>query len=274
MRSVRTVRLLQLSDPHLFADETRELYGVNTAATFHATLTRALKERSDPLDAILVSGDVAEDGQASTYRRFRSIMADLGVPVLCLPGNHEDRLALNSYLDEPPLRYCGSHDLADWRVVMLDSHLPGSDAGRLEAGELRRLDRELASAKQMHVLVCLHHQALPVGSPWLDACGLQNASALREVLQQYDNVRAVLSGHVHQASDAVDDGIRFITTPSTCAQFTPNTSTCLMDLRPPGYRWLHLTPAGEIETQVVWLDELQRADRPPDSRRVGAGAPT
>jgi Icc protein len=63
--------------------------------------------------------------------------------------------------------------------------------------------------------------------------------------------------------------MRMMSTPSTCAQFTPNTETCVMDLRPPGFRWLELLPNGDISTEVVWLDELRQTDRPPDSRREG-----
>lgn len=268
MTGTLPIRLLQLTDPHLFEDGSRELYGVNTAATFDAALARGLATAPDPLDAILVTGDIADDGRHGTYQRFRAAMADLGMPVLCLPGNHEDRSALNSILDTPPLQYCGSRDFPGWRIVLLDSHVPGDDAGRLEDGELERLDRTLAAAAGRHALVCLHHQPVPIGSPWLDAAGLRNAEALHAVLGRHGNVRGVLWGHVHQAFDGYHRGIRMMSTPSTCAQFTPNTQTCVMDLRPPGFRWLRLLSSGEIETEVVWLEELRRNERPPDSRRA------
>jgi Icc protein len=97
--------------------------------------------------------------------------------------------------------------------------------------------------------------------------GLQNGAALEALLEKHGNVRGVLWGHVHQASDRLHNGRRMLSTPSTCAQFTPNTQTCVMDLRPPAFRWLELLPDGEIRTEVVWLDELRQTERPPDSRR-------
>jgi Icc protein len=261
------VRLLQLTDPHLYADESRELYGINTAASFRAALTKGLAEAPGPLDAILVTGDIAEDGQRATYERFRSIMSGVGRPVMCIPGNHEDLPTLSSVLNSPPLHFCGSASFQRWRIVMLDSHVPGDDAGWLDEKELARLDRELAAARQQHVLVGLHHQPIPMGSPWLDTVGLQNGAALEALLEKHGNVRGVLWGHVHQASDRLHNGRRMLSTPSTCAQFTPNTQTCVMDLRPPAFRWLELLPDGEIRTEVVWLDELRQTERPPDSRR-------
>jgi Icc protein len=57
-----------------------------------------------------------------------------------------------------------------------------------------------------------------------------------------------------------------LATPSTCAQFTPLTEHCVMDLRPPGYRWLELLPDGQVRTEVRWLQDWEVAERPPDDR--------
>jgi Icc protein len=267
MNATRPLRLLQLTDPHLFADEAGEIYGVRTADTFTATLQHALMTAPGPIDALLVTGDIAEDGETATYQRFRRDMTSLDLPVLCLPGNHENRGAMTRILSEPPLQLCGSRRFPGWRVVMLDSHLPGSDEGFLSTDELARLERELNAASGEHVLVCVHHQPLPVGSAWLDAYGIVNADAFLSRIEAQGNVRAVLFGHVHQASDQMHHGIRMLSTPSTCAQFTPHTERCVMDLAPPGFRWLELLPDGRVATEVVWLEELRLAERPPDTRK-------
>lgn len=267
MTGAAPVRLLQLSDPHLFADESRELYGVNTAATFRATLAHALAVAPGPLDAILVTGDIAEDRDPATYAWFRSVIGEPGLPVLCVPGNHEDLGTMRSVLSEPPLQYCGGASFGGWRIVMLDSHIPDHDAGRLDEGEFERLDGELTAAAGCHVLACLHHQPVLVGSPWLDTYGLRNAGALHALLGRHENVRGLLFGHVHQAFEGRSNGVRMLSAPSTCAQFTPRTEACVMDLRPPGFRWLQLLPNGEIESGVVWLEGMSRSERPPDSRR-------
>jgi Icc protein len=243
---------------------------VNTEASFRATLRRALHDDGWQPDAIVVTGDIADDGSWQTYQRFRTAMGGLGIPVLCTPGNHEDPVAAAAVLNDPPLQLCGSAALGDWRLVLLSSHVPGDDSGWLAEHELERLERELAAAAEPNLLVCLHHQPLPVGSPWLDGVGLRNAAEMHEVLARHRRVRGVLFGHVHQAFDATHAGLRWLGTPSTCSQFTPQTTTCVMDLGPPGFRRVRLTPAGGIETEVVWLEELRRTERPPDSRPAAA----
>ena len=112
----------------------------------------------------------------------------------------------------------------------------------------------------------MHHPPLPVGSAWLDAVGLTNAGEVLAVLDRHPSVRLVLSGHVHQAFEGRHGDVRVFATPSTCAQFTPGTERCVMDLKPPGYRWLELQPDGALRTEVKWLEDGRPTQRPPDDR--------
>ena len=92
-----------------------------------------------------------------------------------------------------------------------------------------------------------------MGSRWLDGVGLRNGNQLMEIVTATSNVRAVVWGHVHQASDRRRDGVRLISTPSTCSQFLPNSDAFALDSRPPGYRWIDLYADGTIETEVAWV---------------------
>jgi Icc protein len=47
--------------------------------------------------------------------------------------------------------------------------------------------------------------------------------------------------------------VRFLSTPSTCAQFLPGNEFFALDDRPPGMRWLELYADGSIETEVAWV---------------------
>lgn len=267
MASRNPLKVLQVTDLHLHAKPETELYGVRTDASFRAVLDRAARSDRWPPDAVLVTGDLVEDCSREGYERFRSLVQPFGVPVLCLPGNHDDPGLMARLLDEGDVSFCASLDLGVWRLIMLSSHVPGDDGGRLGDSELARLDSELSAAAGRHVLVAVHHQPLDMGSAWLDGYGLRDAAAFLETLSRHGNVRAVLWGHVHQASDREHDGMRMLSTPSTCAQFTPGTKKCVMDVRPPAFRELQLWADGRVETGVVWLDDWTLGERPPDSRR-------
>jgi Icc protein len=266
VNTTRTVRLLQVTDPHLFADPTRRIYGVNTAQSFRSVLADALGGGVPPPDAILVTGDIGDDMSAGSYKAFREAIGGLGAPVLCLPGNHDAPALMAELLGSDGFQYCGSARLGAWGLVLLDTHVDDDPAGLLAASELERLESSLREFADRPVLVCLHHLPLPTGSEWLDGYGLRNAAELLSLLRRFPQVKVVLAGHVHQAFDQQYGPFRVLATPSTCAQFTPGTATCVMDLRPPGYRWLSLSPDGSIRTEVMWLQDWLVTKRPRDDR--------
>jgi Icc protein len=260
------VRLLHVTDPHLFGDESRKLYGVATSDSFREVLAEALAEGTQRPDAILVTGDIADDHGAATYGVFRRALRPFGLPVFCLPGNHDEPSLMTQLLNGGGFQYGGSSQFGAWTAIFVDTHLHARPEGRITAAELVRLESELRRSGESPVLVCLHHPPLPVGSAWLDGVGLRNADELLDLLGRYPRVRAVLGGHVHQEFESRHGGVVFLTTPSTCAQFTPRTERCVMDIKPPGYRWLELLPDGNVRTEVKWLASRVVTERPPDDR--------
>ncbi|HYL00605.1 MAG TPA: metallophosphoesterase [Steroidobacteraceae bacterium] len=247
------MRLTHFTDTHLYGSGTEALRGVATLPALKAALAAA-QGRDWPPDALLVTGDIVQDDPAG-YPHFRRLFAALGLPVLCIPGNHDEPQAMRRELAGPPFVLGGHVDLGRWRIVLLDSCLPGSASGRLSPESLSALDAALRSAGKRHCLVCLHHHPVPMSSRWLDRVGLENAPEFLATVDRHQNVRAILWGHVHQTHDALRKGVRLLATPSTCAQFLPNSDDFAVDVRPPAYRTLELRPDGSLLTEVVWLDQ-------------------
>lgn len=184
---------------------------------------------------------------------FRAEFSALGKPVLCIPGNHDDLPAMHAALSGPPFQLGGVHDTGAWRLVMLDSTIPGETAGALADSTLQQLDAALRGAPDRHALVCLHHHPVPMKSRWLDTVGLANPGDFFEVLRRHRQVRAVLFGHVHQALDETRDGLRILATPSTCSQFKPLADDFAVDDAPPAWRTLALHADGSLDTRLHWV---------------------
>jgi Icc protein len=104
----------------------------------------------------------------------------------------------------------------------------------------------------------MHHQPLPMGSTWLDGVGLRDSAAFLRVIDAHPQVRGVVWGHVHQASDRMRNDVRYLSTPSTCSQFKPGSDFFALDHRPPGLRWLDLRADGGIDTEIEWVDASDR----------------
>lgn len=247
----RDVRLLLLSDPHLFANPGDGLRGVNTLASLQRVLGD-VAARHLKYEALICTGDIVND-EPGGYAHFVRELAALGKPVYCIPGNHDEPSRLRAALAAPPFQVGGWVDLGGWRLVLVDSVLPGKARGHLADTELRALETALAGSERF-AMVCVHHHPVPMGSRWLDAVGIDNAAALFEVLDAHPQVRAICWGHVHQSFDARRHGVRLLATPSTCAQFTPLADQFAVDARPPAYRRLTLHADGTIDTDVIWVD--------------------
>ncbi len=250
----RHLRLLQMTDTHLHATADSRMRGVTTSETFASVIRQAERDEHWPPDAILVTGDIVQDESRAGYRRFRRMLEPLDVPVYCIPGNHDDPVLMDDLLNGGRFQVGGAALLDGWALLLLNTFLTGEDAGALGDERLQALATLLAAHDDRHVLICMHHQPIPMGSAWLDGVGLRDAERFLSVVDAFDNVRGIVWGHVHQASDRTRDGVRFLSTPSTCSQFKPDSDFFALDDKPPGMRWIDLSADGSIETRVDWLE--------------------
>lgn len=252
MATPRPLKLLHLTDTHLFADPSASLRGTVPARSLARVLEHAAASRWRP-HVVAMTGDVAQDESRGAYERLRDMLLPLGVPVHCTPGNHDAAELMREVLGELPFLYCSASQHGDWLVAAVNSRVPGAVGGRVEDSELERLLTRLEQATARHAVVCLHHPPLPVGSRWLDEVGLADAAPFLEALAASGKVRLILFGHVHQAFEGTFGPLRVIGTPSTCSQFTRSSADYAVSDEPPAYRRVALHPAGDVETELVWV---------------------
>ena len=248
------VRLVQISDLHI-----REQAGdilVSGLDTDHS-LTQVLADilsREGPDRLVLVTGDLVQEPARAAYLRLREILVSFPFRYLCLPGNHDDPELMRAALSGPQFCMRASVDLGAWELLALDSTVPGAAHGRLGAGEMEKLRRQLSAPRDNPVLLAMHHHPVVVKSPWLDRMALADRDDLFGTVAEHGRVRAMLFGHVHQNVDTMRRGVRMLGTPSTCVQFQPFTLTLSLDDLGPAWRWLDLHPNGTLDTGVRYLD--------------------
>jgi len=249
-----TLRVLQITDTHLYAEPDARLLGVNTLDSFRSVID-TFKEIDWETDLVLATGDLVHDASPTGYQGLTKLLDHFKLPVFCLPGNHDVPEVMYQHLASALVTTSSVIDKGNWRFVMLDSVIPGEVGGRLEKQQLQLLQDALSNNSRP-TLVCLHHQPVPVGSQWIDSMGLENSAEFMQIVEQASCVRGVLWGHVHQQYDAIHHGVRLMATPSTCIQFSTNSDDFSVDNAPPGFRLLALLPDGTIETQVMRTPEM------------------
>ena len=249
--SSSSVCVVQLTDSHIFADARQRLLGMDTYASLNAVIDLVQAE-CEQIDLVLATGDITQDASAQGYQRFIEAVSRLPRPCHWIPGNHDDAALMAQLGDKHDLNRDWV-DMGAWRIVLLDSRVPGHTHGSLAPGQLERLDQALAGAGARHVLVCLHHHPVPIGSDWMEPLGLHNAAQLLNRLDADQRVRGVLWGHIHQQLEQQRGTVQLLATPSTCVQFAVASRDFATDTQAPGYRWLRLHDDGRIETAVSRL---------------------
>ncbi|KJF76810.1 diguanylate phosphodiesterase [Morganella morganii] len=250
------VRILQITDTHLFAGETDTLLGINTLHSYHAVLDAIVKQQL-PADLIVATGDLVQDQSTRAYQRFTDGIARLPAPCVWLPGNHDYQPSMAQELAAAGISSSKQVLLGDqWQILLLDSQVQGVPHGELSDDQLIWLDNCLARQPDRHTVVMLHHHPLASGCTWLDQHSLRNSHMLAEVLTRYQNIEGILCGHIHQDMDVMWNGIRMLATPSTCVQFKPHCTNFTLDTAAPGWRYLELITGDNpsLTTQLFRLD--------------------
>lgn len=248
------IRLLQITDTHLFNTSEGELLGIKTADSFRAVLDEIQQSEFD-FDLILATGDLIQDDNTEGYRYFAEQTQRLAKPTFWLEGNHDLQPEMDLLLGNHPQFHASKQILAGqhWQILLLNTQVSDAPNGRLSRGQLSWLSAKLAENPERYTLIVQHHNILPTNSAWLDQHSLRNPDDLLAVIKPYQNVKAILHGHIHQEVDSEWQGYRILSTPSTCIQFKPNHDEFTLDLLPQGWRELTLHADGSIQTEVKRL---------------------
>jgi 3',5'-cyclic-AMP phosphodiesterase len=244
--------LAQISDPHLGEPP---IDGIKPKKSLREVIA-AIAALPHPVDAILVSGDLAEHAKPKEYALARELIGALGVPVHPLPGNKDDRATMRAAFDLPgepdaPLDY--AVDMGPLRLVVLDSTIPGEDRGDFTPAQLEWLEAKLGVAPEQPTIVAMHQPPLVTGMADWDSVIMTPAdrAALAAVIDRHPQVRAIVGGHLHRVAASTLAGRPVVVAPSTFVQARPNYATDQVRLGDPFRGFvLHVLREGELATQV------------------------
>lgn len=247
------IRILQLTDFHIFANPEERLKGIDTRSSLDTVIQHVLDSEVS-IDHIIVTGDHTHDELPGSYEFVKSQLERLAVNWWQVPGNHDDRSVLRSVFSnvsgcgEEPIRF--HFDTESWTCIGLDSHLPGSVSGLIEAAQMDWLKTQLRESKTEHVALFLHHPPLDISSEWMDQIGLDGRELLAEVIAADRRIQLVVCGHVHHDFRSELHQATVVASPSTGIQFDPSGSSPAFADDAPGYRLIELWPTG-WKTEVI-----------------------
>lgn len=276
-----TIRIAQLSDTHFLepGEEPEGGFGYDIAAAF--ALVEADIARHDELDAVVVTGDIADHGRPAQYRLAVEAFERLRPPVWCTPGNHDQDVAFRvgltrSHVSAPRLVH-----LENWCFAFVDSNaglLCDEGAGHLVDPEYHdRLwgngllgDAEMAWLRQVcattdaqHVFVWVHHP--PTSGNGAVGPTPRYEAQWRELLHDLPIIRGIGAGHTHVPVVADLDDAPVHIGPALKNNFDLVENVFL----PPGWRRYEFEPDGRVVSRAEFVDD-DRFPRSPLPRSVAA----
>ncbi|MEU8530190.1 MULTISPECIES: metallophosphoesterase [Streptomyces] len=175
-----------------------------------AARTRAVMEYLEglpyALDAVLVTGDIADHASPVEYETVRELLRSRH-PVLVCPGNHDDRGTFRRSLlgledgERPDAPVNRVHRGDGFVVALCDSSVPGKDEGFLEDETLEWLEDVLSGTpRDVPVLVGFHHPPVPLNTPFVDEIRQFGEERLAALAGRHPHLAAFLAGHAHTAA--------------------------------------------------------------------------
>lgn len=152
------------------------------------------------LDAVLVTGDIADHGLAAEYEQARQLLASRH-PVLICPGNHDERAAFRQFLLGQPGAATPVNQVLETAglvIALCDSSVPGKDHGHLDDETLAWLDGVLSrTSETAKALVGFHHPPAELHVPYVDSIRQVGEQRLADLADRHRHLVAFLSGHAH-----------------------------------------------------------------------------
>lgn len=253
--------IAQISDLHIKRPGEKAYNVVDTAAALERCVDQLNAMRPTPA-IVVCSGDLVDGGSDEEYAHLKRILSALKLPLVSIPGNHDDRDAMRRAF--PEQAYSGGGGAlnsivaaGDLDLILLDSLVAGQPYGLLTDDTLAWLDATLAQSPHRPALIFLHHPPFVTGISHMDVQNLRNADALAAIAVKHKRVKLIAAGHVHRAAMTTFAGIAATICPA------PNHAVDLdlAGLRPPSFRieppalhihaWFPSPGGGQLVTHLV-----------------------
>lgn len=252
------IRILQLTDLHLFKNQNVELLDFNPYHSLKQVMVsvdQLMQEQA--IDLIALTGDVSQDYSQESYQIAKQIFAAVPCPLIATMGNHDNLATFTEYFNNIDDGINKIVALGDWVALLINSHWPNHISGQLSKNELAFLEDALRTAANKHIIIFIHHHVLSVNSTWIDKIGVSNAQDFLNIIDKHQNIRAVICGHVHQETYFERNQVKYFSTPATSWQFATNSPNFKLDTLMPGFRLLELYKDGTFATKVIRIPHNQ-----------------
>ncbi len=248
-------QIVQITDTHLVGVNGPQLLEHDTRASF-SLMREYLMDHYVNCERLIVTGDLVHDAGEEVYQEFYEALEPWHGRLKVIPGNHDTRKPMqrvfSSIIRDDQQSVSFLDEFNGWTLIGLDTLIEGSVEGDL-AGDQWAWLRAVVSEASGPIAIFMHHPPVFVGSQWVDQLSLVSLGIFANLVEEFQQIKLVVCGHVHQEFATQVFQADVFTTPSTSVQFLPNSTDFAVDSIAPGLRTFNLHADGTFETKVVRL---------------------
>ena len=244
------MKIVHLSDLHITKDGV-EIWGTNTLSHFQQAID--VISQIDDIDAIIVTGDLSNDGSNWSYTYIHNCLKKLGVPVFCCPGNH-DNLENMQFVNSEFFHISDYHfNIDGYDLFVMNSTISGMSRGLLCEDSMSWLDEKLSNSCNP-AIIAFHHPAVDPGG-WLNRKLLDNKEEFVKLVSRYSHVKLVLYGHIHYYIQQLVNDIIFCAAPAIGFAFDKELPKFQIAKGQEGFSVITISRDNEINIEKISLSE-------------------
>ena len=149
-----------------------------------------------PSPLLLVTGDLTTEGLREEYEGAASVLNEVSLPKVIIPGNHDERNYGSAHFEELFGDRFKTYESEHLAIFAADSAEPDNDAGHVGRVKYNEIRDFFNQAKGKVKIFALHHHLIPVPHTGREYNVVEDAGDVLGVLDGA-NCSLVLNGHRH-----------------------------------------------------------------------------
>ena len=256
--------ICQISDLHIKTRGKLSYGVVDTSGMLKRCVEHILALKQKP-DIVIATGDLTDFGRPDEYAHLRELLSPLAMPLYLIPGNHDHREnMINAFPDHPYLTQFPPFiqyaiERLPMRILAIDTVIAEKSGGELCETRLNWLTQKLEEAPDHPTIIIMHHPPFKTFIGHMDDIGLNNAQALKEIVECHPQIERVLCGHLHRPIQVRWAGTLASTSPSPAHQVALDLSADALSqfvMEPPAYQLHKWHPDAGLVSHTAFIGKF------------------